>query len=110
MKESVLLIKTTGQLQIVEIDSDDFLHGLQQLVGGHIETLALGQDMTLIVNEEGLLRDLDYNLVASKFMNMHLVGDAVLCCVGLRDDEMDLVGLTPNFVEIARQILEKRPS
>lgn len=110
MTEKVLLIKTTGQMQIESIDSDDFLHGLQRLVGGHIETLALGQNMALIVNEEGLLRDLDDNPVASQFMNMPLVGDAVLCCVGLRDDEWDLIGLTPNFVEIARQILEKKPS
>ena len=108
MTEKVLLITTSGQLGLVELDQDDFLAGLQRLVGGHIETLALAPDLTLIVNEEGLLRDLDYNLVASQFMNMHLVGNAVLCGIGLKDDEWDLTGLPPIYAELAKQILNKR--
>lgn len=106
--ERVLWIETNGKMKVVELEEDAFLRGLQLLVAGNIEVLPIAPDLALIVNEEGLLLDLEYNLVASQFMNMHLVGDAVLCSIGLRDGEMDIIGLTPNFVELAKQILDKR--
>lgn len=39
----------------------NILENLQKTVGGHIETLYLGMDMVLIVNEEGKLLGLEPN-------------------------------------------------
>ena len=41
---------------------DNTLKTLQGLVGGRIETVSVQDDLLLIVNEEGVLQDLDPNL------------------------------------------------
>lgn len=62
------------------------LENLQKTVGGHIETLYLGQDLILIVNEEGKLLGLEPN-----FWLEHggcvdtIVGTAIV--VGQKDDD-----------------------
>lgn len=37
------------------------LHALQQLIGGYIETVTLFEDMTILCDEEGRLKNLPYN-------------------------------------------------
>lgn len=51
---------------------------LQKLVGGFIEVVDMGSGNLLIVNEEGLLKKLPVNEIASKLAGYTIVGDALL--------------------------------
>jgi len=53
------------------------LDGWQKLVGGYIEVVER-QGLILVVNEEGLLRELSPNIQASFLVGQPIVGDAVL--------------------------------
>lgn len=59
----------------------DELHALQAAVGGYIETVTLAEDAVMIVNEEGLLKCLNQNALASLVARQQIVGTAVI--VGL---------------------------
>ena len=51
-------------IEIIDIPNDDTLGFFQRYVGGLIEPLSFtfkGKVMTGIVNEEGLIRNLEYN-------------------------------------------------
>lgn len=69
------LIKTDGS--IVNDVSVDTLQQQQQLVDGYIEYV-YKEDRVFIVNEEGLLRSMDYNAKASEMSGRPLVGDVVV--------------------------------
>ena len=60
---------------------DEELHALQTAVGGYIETVTLAEDAVMIVNEEGLLKCLNQNALASLVARQQIVGTAVI--VGL---------------------------
>lgn len=51
---------------------------MQEYVGGWIEVVYLKNDEQLVVNEEGLLKELPYNKVASSYANRTIVGNAIL--------------------------------
>lgn len=57
------------------------LHALQTAIGGYIETVTLAEDAVMIVNEEGLLKCLNQNALASLVARQQIVGTAVI--VGL---------------------------
>lgn len=75
-------------------------------VGGHIEIVhpvGLPYPLLMIVNEEGLLRGLDFNPIASVLYGMldhgqPIVGNAVIMKEGYVDGEPDVVGLDPEDV------------
>ncbi len=78
------LIKPDGTT--TPIEGKVSLNYAQSLVGGYIEFVALqakyeAQHMQLIVNEEGLLKDLPVNLAATKYIDPD-----VLCMGGIRGD------------------------
>tara|TARA_R100000388_G_C7199318_1_gene137658 strand:+ start:137 stop:370 length:234 start_codon:yes stop_codon:yes gene_type:complete len=56
------------------------LEKAQELVGGLVEVVRSPDNPTwqILVNEEGLLRDLPFNPEASKICNTGIVGDAVI--------------------------------
>lgn len=58
------------------------LENLQHYVGGYIETVTIASDMVIICNEEGLLRDLEYNC---EVCGIDLYGDILFC--GVDGDE-----------------------
>ena len=70
--------------------TDYTLNELQRIVGGPIEIVNLG-NFLLVVNEEGKLRRLPYNMIATNwYLSFHfgvgvipeseyIVGDALLC-------------------------------
>ena len=60
---------------------DEELHALQAAVGGYIETVTLAEDAVMIVDEEGLLKALNQNALASLVARRQIVGTAVI--VGL---------------------------
>lgn len=75
-------IDVTGEatpLPYVQPDTA-WLEALQQAVGGHIEvTGVVGRpDLCLVVDEDGLLKELDENPTASLFAGQRIVGPAVL--------------------------------
>lgn len=70
----------------------DTLENLQKLVGGYIKTVRFCTDLLLIVNEEGVIRDLPVNETLHKAFGHPFRGDAffVSCAgeefVGIKDD------------------------
>lgn len=60
---------------------DEELHALQTAVGGYIEVVRISEDAALIVDEEGLLKALNQNALASLVARRQIVGTAVI--VGL---------------------------
>lgn len=63
---------------------DEELHAMQEAVGGYIETVTLAEDAVMIVDEEGLLKALNQNALASLVARQQIVGAAVI--VGLTVD------------------------
>ncbi len=67
------------EVQIPSGDTDASLDAMQAGVGGYIEVVyTLPEDFVLVVNEEGLLKDLPVNLRASTLAGQPLVGDCLL--------------------------------
>lgn len=81
------IIKTNGDIIHVEPKNhNDFsLEELRNIVGGYIEILQLQGNKLIVVNEEGKLMGLDYNMVATeKFQETYgygdyIVGDVLIC-------------------------------
>lgn len=61
---------------------ENSLEALQSEVGGYIETVTFGSDSCLVVNEEGRIRGLPFNL---NFCGLQLFGTVLL--VGVKSDE-----------------------
>lgn len=54
------------------------LKTLQDAVGGYIEAVTITPNMTMFCNEEGLLRGLPLNIMATGMSGRHIVGDVVV--------------------------------
>lgn len=67
------IIKANGERKPVE---NHGLHGWQKAVGGYIEAV-YGTDFVLIVNEEGLLKDLPLNVEATRIAKRPIVGNVI---------------------------------
>ena len=69
-------IKTDGSVEVITVRN--FKHA-QELVGGFVEVVASykHEGCTLLVNEEGLLRNLPLNATASVLTGEHIVGNAL---------------------------------
>ena len=77
------------------------LEALQELVGGYIEVLNMGNDLVLIVNEEGLLHGLGLHLSLPDYGI--IVGDVVFAAI----DGEDLRGLADDEIAYAIKKLEE---
>lgn len=55
-----VVIKKPGEAAR-EIEIENTLERLQELVGGHIESVWFAKNVWMLVNEEGKIRDLPYN-------------------------------------------------
>lgn len=94
MKKGIL-IKANGEMEWrVPKDRRSFtLEELQGFVGGYIELVRLPGELDLYCNEEGLLRSLPFNPIASVLCSeglgvpMNIVGDVIM-------GEFDPVGET----------------
>ncbi len=72
------IIRTDGQQE--EITGKPTLEQLQKAVGGLIEAVHIvGSKKVMIVNEEGLLKNLPLNPIASQMVRKPIVGDVVIC-------------------------------
>ena len=75
------LLKTDGDVKEIQPQNgaDFALDELQQHVGGYIEIVRISKDMIMVVNEEGLLEQLEPNLFASAIVGYMIVGNVVVC-------------------------------
>lgn len=79
-----LRISTVGDIEVIDIENK--LEVIQDLVGGYIEYVDLSQDgVEMIINEEGKIYNLDYNLYATLlyrathlFKDDYIVGDVII--------------------------------
>ena len=84
------LIHASGATESVEIPDEESLDFMQQAVSGYIEVIpcdvptATHHYVYCIVNEEGILRDMDPNMVVSRMLDRPIVGSALF----LEADEM----------------------
>lgn len=86
---------------VLEIRIENTLDALQKAVNGYIEAVTLVPDeAVMIVNEEGVLRRMYPNIIASAIAGTHIVGDALI--VGVDGEEF-----TDLPLEVARHILAR---
>ena len=86
MSKYLITVHSDGAILANEyLDNEEFeLEDLQGFVGGYIETVptCFGDDVIMLVNEEGKLKELPYNEIASEIQHFTradlLFGDAVL--------------------------------
>ncbi len=71
----IQLIKSDGD--VTDNFTADTLKEKQDAVGGYIEIVYPNADKVLIVNEEGLLKNLPFNAKASEIAGRHIVGDVI---------------------------------
>lgn len=57
---------------------DEELHAMQTAIGGYIEVVRISDDAALIVDEEGLLKCMYQNALASLVARQQIVGAALL--------------------------------
>lgn len=79
---TALFIKAGGGTIKITPENGVFftLKELQNYVGGYIELLLTNDNRTMIVNEEGRLKNLEVNEEASKLTeSIIIVGDVVVC-------------------------------
>jgi len=94
-----VIVDPDGTVQATQIENN--LKSFQDIVGGYIEGV-LGSEATMYVNEEGLLRGLPPNPVATQFAqfilgrNVLLVGTALI--LGPPDDEGSDTPVRPTVV------------
>jgi len=79
---TALHIKTNGEkTEVVPLNSKTFsLEELQKFVDGPIEILLTKDQQTMIVNEEGRLRNLPVNMEATSLIKGHIIVGNVLVC------------------------------
>ena len=75
------IIKTDGT--IVECNPADkhgfTLREMQKAVGGYIQQVGRYQNKSIWADEEGLLKELPLNEIASRFCFRQIVGDVLVC-------------------------------
>ncbi len=101
-----LQVTTTDQMNILDIEQDS-LATLQKGVGGYIQPVDYGNELTMWVNEEGKLDGSDLNSTGSLWWNaifpehFDLVfGDIVF--TGGTDENGDTLGLSEEQVELLK--------
>lgn len=91
-----LIIKTSGETQLVNIAGTNNLEALQSIVGGWIDCVRSETHPVVgYVNDEGLMLGLPLNPIATAFFGRVLVGDAVL--FGAYDEEGEYDGDNHDF-------------
>lgn len=98
MDGSVIVLDKDGVQILHDVDDEDLLRVLQQTVDGFIEIVypqGLSKPYLMVVNEEGLLRGMDLNPIASALYGIWdhgfpIVGPAVICKQILTADGPDI--------------------
>lgn len=79
--KTLLTIEPNGVMIYVDVEEEEAsLKELQTLVGGYIEVYPKDDDrFVFIVDEEGLLKDKEYNHLANQLFGIDVVGPLVVC-------------------------------
>jgi len=82
-KQKYLILKVDGEVEVKNIDGKVPLEEMQAGVGGFIEVVYLPQftekkNIIVLANEEGLLMQLQFNMLAKYLLGLDLVGDIIL--------------------------------
>lgn len=72
----VTLVHEDGRAEALE--PDESLEKMQKAVKGYVEVVRLDARNTLLVNEEGMLKQMPVNAVASRLAGQMLVGPVVV--------------------------------
>lgn len=87
---------------------DDLNQHLHKSLNGFFEIVQpifLPDDFWLLVDDEGLLKDLPYNPIASRLCDGWMVGKAIIMKGGLLHGDPDLVGLSMNDIDLLMPML-----
>ncbi len=114
MTEKVVFVTTEGDVSTHDLEVNGTLFdGLKELIGGWIEMVrpvGLKPPFVMIVDEDGLMKELDNNFFGSMLYGTiahghPIVGNIVIAKQGYRNGEPDILGLTDEeasyIVEIA---------
>lgn len=96
-----LLVTTDNKMSMVEYDAPHY-DVIQKAVGGwyeRVHPMGLERPYCMMVNEEGLLRNLPLNRLGSELYGTHkhkqpIVGNAIFLKDGYHGGEPDTVGMT----------------
>lgn len=111
-----VVVTTDGRAYVKEFGYP--LHrSCEDTLGGWIETVrprGLDRPFMMLVNEEGLLHDLPFNVVGSFFYQTHIhgqpiAGNIILMAEGYRNGERDIVGLEEDEAEKLLDMVLKLP-
>lgn len=103
-----IVIGIDGKISVCEF-LEPLHRSLGEAVGGYIEVvhpLGLSSPFLMIVNEEGLLKDLPLNMAASYLSGRPIVGNAVIMKEGIVHGEHDIVGLSNADASYMQRILQ----
>ena len=109
-KEYIVIITPAPKVTFIvkETDNEKMLHDLQDAVDGFIEIVRpfgrSGGHLVMVVNDEGLLRDLPVNPVGSLIYGDTIAGTIVIMKEGFRDGEPDLIGLTEEEADFVMRL------
>lgn len=100
------IIITTGSKVSVKDFGEPLYQTVGKAVGGYIEAVhprELEHPLVMLINEEGLLRNLPFNAPASALYGtlphgQMIVGDVVIMQEGFVDGEPDIVGLDEDCI------------
>ena len=90
MEKIKAIIKRPDELYGHVCNISKSLQNLQKIVEGYVETVYLTEDVVVLCNEEGLLKNLPYNM---RVHDQELVGTIIVCGFG-SDGELTDVGIT----------------
>lgn len=90
MERIKAIIKRPDELYGHVCNISKSLENLQKIVEGYVETVYLTEDVVILCNEEGLLKNLPKNV---KIHDHELVGTIIVCGFGV-DGELTDVGIT----------------
>lgn len=100
-----LRITTEAKIEKLLLENDTELDQLQKAVDGYIEAVDLSPNLTMWVNEEGLLRDnLSVNPVAYAFYSSPIMGDIVF--TGGTDENGDTLPLSEANAKLIRSVVK----
>lgn len=100
-------IPTDRETEVVELPirtPDDEPDVLKEEIGGWIEVVRTGPGTALIVDEEGLLKDLPPNVLASSLTGRLIVGPALLVGMTGSPDGDVLTDLPPGALKAAEEL------
>ena len=95
--KNAMVITTLGSASLVNLETQS-LETLQGAVGGYVQAIDLGDQVTMWCNEEGKMTGLPHNPFGQAFWEKtygrtdYIVGDIVL--TGGADNEGETIGLT----------------